>query len=246
MEMIVRERERGGPFLHFDDFLKRVAIHRREIEHLVLVGAFDEFGLRQPELLFQLDGSGAPKYADQTELSFAPSAVSEVEGALGNFTLTERCLNELRLLGFMLSGNILDILDLHPASKGAVPAREIRSHVGKRIKLFGWPITERSHRVARSDRLMLFITLEDKTECADIILWPDVLERFGDELVEPGPLEISGTVSEDWDTFSVEADFVRAVEWSPALIDFELASQRLANSFDEDFTYADVRRLGAA
>ena len=246
MEAVVGERERGGPFRGLEDFVRRVPIYRREIENLILVGAFDHFGFTQPELLFHLDGMDAAAADSQAQLPFSASSLPEFQRGLGDFTLSERCLNELRLLGYMLSGNILDILDLHPASRGTVPARAIHSHVGRRIKLFGRPIAERSHRVARSQRLMLFITLEDKSECADVILWPDVLERCGDELVEPGPLEVWGTVSEDWDTFSLEADSVRAVEWSPALVDFELASRRLENSFDEDFTYADVRRLGAA
>ena len=246
MEAVVGEREKGGPFRGLEDFVRRVPIYRREIEHLILVGAFDHFGFTQPELLFHLDGLDAAADDSQAPLPFSASSLPEFQRGLGDFTLSERCLNELRLLGYMLSGNILDILDLHPASRGTVPARAIRSHVGRRVKLFGRPIAERSHRVARSQRPMMFITLEDKSECADVILWPDVLERCGDELVEPGPLEVWGTVSEDWDTFSVEADSVRAVEWSPALVDFELASRRLENSFDEDFTYADVRRLGAA
>ena len=93
---------------------------------------------------------------------------------------------------------------------------------------------------------MLFITIEDISECADVILWPGVYERFADDLVERGPLEIWGTVTKDWDTFSLEADHVRAVEWSPGLIDFELAGARLARSFDEEYAYADVRRMGAA
>ncbi len=246
MEAVAGERERGGPFHGLEDFVRRVPIYRREIENLILVGAFDHFGFTQPELLFHLDGLDAAADDSQAQLPFSASPLPELQRGLGDFTLSERCLNELRLLGYMLSGNILDILDLHPASRGAVPARAIHSHVGRRIKLFGRPIAERSHRVARSQRPMLFITLEDKSECADVILWPDVLERCGDELVEPGPLEVWGTVSEDWDTFSLEADSVRAVEWSPALVDFELASRRLENSFGEDFTYADVRRLGAA
>ena len=119
-------------------------------------------------------------------------------------------------------------------------------NVGRRIKLFSWPITERVHRVRRDGRNMLFITLEDKSECADVILWPDVYERYADDLVERGPLEIRGTVSEEWGTYSVEAEFVRAVPWSPAIIDFELAARRLEKSYDDWRIYPDIRRAGAA
>ena len=47
-------------------------------------------------------------------------------------------------------------------------------------------------------------------------------------------------ISEEWDTCCVEADRVRAVEWSPNMMDLDLASQRLARSFEKEFTYGDV------
>ena len=249
VQAIVEERRDGGPFTALTHFLARVpGVNRAEVENLVLVGAFDGWGISQPRLLFQLDGIMGACRGDAPEL-FAPAALDGIIEDLPDaapHTLTERCLNEMRLLGFMLSGNILDILDLHPASRGAVPTRHIREHVGKRIKLFGWPVTERVHHVRSAGKNMLFITIEDISECADVILWPDVYERFADDLVDRGPLEIWGRVSEDWDTYSVEADFVRAVEWAPGLIDFELAGSRLARSYDEEYAYADIRRAGAA
>ena len=250
IQAVVQERGAGGPFAGLLDFLGRVpGVNRAEVENLVLVGAFDGWGVSQPQLLFQLDGllgvdrGGSRPPAAQL---FAAEELAEPLPATAPYTLTERCLSEMRLLGFMFSGNILDILDLHPACRGAVPTRHIRDHVGKRIKVFGWPVTERVHHVRGSGKNMLFITIEDISECADVILWPAVYERFADDLVVRGPLEIWGTVSEDWDTFSLEADYVRAVEWSPGLIDFELAGSRLARSFDKHYAYADVRRVGAA
>lgn len=159
---------------------------------------------------------------------------------LSDYTLAERCLNELHLLGFMLSGNILDILDLHPASRAAVPAREVSRYVGQRVKVFGSPVTERIHHVEHNGEAMMFLTLEDKTETVDVILWPDVYKRFADEVTTPGPLEIWGRVSEDWDTFSVEATSIRNVDWSPGQVDFAAASKRLEKSFTVDYSYADI------
>lgn len=246
---LVRERSDGGPFRSLPDFLQRVPkVNRAEGENLILVGGFAGWGASQPELLFQLDGligrrpRGIPQLFDGSALRTADESLPEAEP----HTLTERCLNEMRLLGFMLSGNILDILDLHPASRGAVPTRHISDHVGRRIKVFGWPVTERVHQVRSAGKNMLFITIEDMTECADVILWPDVYERFSDALVERRPLEIWGTVSEDWNTCSLEADYLQAVEWSPGLIDFELAGARLAGSFAPEYIYADIRAAGAA
>jgi DNA polymerase III alpha subunit len=245
-EAIVNER-RQRSFRNMFDFVNRVAIGKKEIESLILVGAFDGFGLSQPESLFLLDdifkklSPGTPSLFSHTDLF--PQA--KLHPGLSDYTLAQKCLNELHLLGFMVSGNILDILDLHPAHKDAVPAADIGLHKGKRIKMFGWPITNRLH-VVQSERPMLFVTMEDKTECVDVILWPDVYERYADIMAEPGPFEIWGRVSEDHGTFTLEAQTIRSVQWSPAMVDFEAASARLKNSYKAaDYVYADVKRTAA-
>jgi DNA polymerase III alpha subunit len=111
--------------------------------------------------------------------------------------------------------------------------------------MFGWPITNRVHVVAL-ERPMLFVTMENKTECVDVILWPDVYERYADVMAEPGPFEIWGRVSEDNGTFTLEAQTIRCVQWSPAMVDFEAASARLKNSYKAaDYVYADVKRSAA-
>ena len=93
---------------------------------------------------------------------------------------------------------------------------------------------------------MMFLTVEDKTGCVDVIFWPRDFERFADVLSEPGPYEIWGKVSEDWDTFSLAAHRIRAVSWSPSQVDFEQASKRLANSFKLNYTYEDIQPVAAA
>jgi DNA polymerase III alpha subunit len=146
----------------------------------------------------------------------------------------------------MLSGNILEILDMHPASKNAVPANRIPEHQGQRIKVFGWPVTKRVHHVEHSGQPMLFITLEDKTEAIDVILWPDIYDRFADIMTEPGPFEVWGIVSEEWGTYTVAADTIKAISWSPNLVDLDLASKRLQKSFSGFEKYADIEPTAAA
>ena len=246
----MEERARNGKFGGLADFIDRAPMNRKEIESLVLVGAFDGFGLTQPESLFLLDDMYSARRLDGPDL-FRDNGPAPLASAgrphpgLTDYTLAQRCFNEMRLLGFMLSGNILDILDLHPAAKGAVPARVVHRHKSRLIKVFGWMITNRIHMV-EARRPMMFITVEDKTECVDVILWPDVYEKYRDVLAEPGPFEIWGTVTEDWDAFTVEATRIAAVEWLPGVVDFERASRRLQQSFTKDYTYADIPKTIAA
>ena len=247
LERIVAERECGGRFCNLEDFVKRIPVGRQEIENLVLVGAFDGFGLTQPQSLFLLDDIHKKSPCDQPDLFCARGADADrfSHPGLTDYTLAQRCFNELRLLGFMLSGNILDILDLHPAAKEAVPICHVPEYNGRRIKVFGWMITNRIH-VVDAQRPMMFVTIEDKTECVDVILWPDVYERYSDVLADVGPFEIWGKVSEDWGAYTVEAVRIAAVTWSPGVVDFDRASKRLEKSFTQDYTYADIPKTAAA
>ncbi len=250
LEAIEAER-RSRPFRDLVDFTERLAdrVHKAHMERLILVGAFDRFGLSQPQSLWLLDDAFAASRGADTGDSgslFVGTGVMEQlsrrvpDGVLSDYNLAQRCLNELDLLGYMLSGDILEILDLHPASKGTVPMRAIAEHAGKKVKVFGRQVTERMHRVQRTGEPMMFLTLEDRTETIDVILWPDIYERYADIVLGDGPFEIVGKVEEDWGTFSLVAEQIRAVDWSPNVVDLELASKRLAASFGQGYEYADV------
>ena len=135
LERIVEERGLHGPYRNLVDFIGRVPVGRKDIENLILTGAFDGFGLTQPESLFLLDDVYKKARPDEPGLFGAgiPLARDFLHPGLSDYTLAQRCFNELRLLGFMLSGNILDILDLHPAAKGAVPMDNVKICTGMRI-----------------------------------------------------------------------------------------------------------------
>ncbi|MDD5674143.1 MAG: DNA polymerase III subunit alpha, partial [Chitinivibrionales bacterium] len=237
---LMAARERCGPFRNLADFVKRVPMQKKEIESLILVGALDGFGLTQPQSLFLLDD--IYKRCGGGELFAASGRPSADHGyaVIDDYSHAEKCFNELRLLGYMISGDILEILDLHPASRNAVAADQIHAFSGRRVKVFGRMITNRPHTV-EGGRSMLFVTLEDKTESLDVVVWPDIYQKYCDVLLEPGPFEIWGRVSEEWGAFTLEADRISAAGWSPAQVDFEKASQRLQRSFTKDYTYADLR-----
>jgi DNA polymerase III alpha subunit len=77
---------------------------------------------------------------------------------------------------------------------------------------------------------MKFLTLEDRSGYADIVFWPEIYQRCMSAMARPGPYEVWGKVQEEWGTFSIIADRIKGVRWSPNQVDFEIASRRLAES----------------
>jgi DNA polymerase III alpha subunit len=257
LKVLVQEREAGGAYRDLPDLLRRVPLHKREAENLILAGAMGGFGMTQPELLYQLDAAYGHARREQADLfgdAGGPAAggpISQGPGAeagegrraaglpaasegpgLREYSLMQKCLNELRMLGYVLSANLLDVVENHTLARGAVRAADLGKHVGRRVKILGIPVTDRLHPVADSGRYMKFLTLGDKTGYFDIIFWPDALEKWGDTLAGQAPfagnlLEVWGKVGEQSGTYSLEAERVRVAEWLPNQVDFELASRRL-------------------
>ena len=258
LKVLVQEREENGPFLDLIDLLQRVPLHKREAENLILAGGMGGFGLTQPELLYLLDAAYANILPAQADLfggeSGGPLMLLALPGpassatetgrrqagmpagftaaGLRDYSLMQKCMNELRMLGYVLSANLLDVVETHVLARNAVRATELRHHVGRRVKVLGVPVTDRLHPVAHSGEYMKFLTLGDNTGYLDIIFWPKALEKWGDTLAGQVPfsgnlLEVWGKVSEEHGTYSVEADTVRVAHWLPNQVNFEFASQRL-------------------
>jgi DNA-directed DNA polymerase III PolC len=271
LKVLVEEREANGPYADLPDLLRRVPLHRREAENLVLAGACGAFGLTQPQLLYQLDavhGTLEPGQADlfgagpsggAAPVSGAAAGGSPLDPpALAEYPLLQRCLNELRMLGYVLSANLMHVVRYHPEAKDAVRAEDLGRHVGRRVKVLGMSVTDRLHPVAarpgaggEGDRFMKFLTLGDNTGYVDAIFWPDVLERWNDTLAGQVPFSgnlvaVWGKVTEDWDTYALEADHVRVVEWLPNQMDFALASRGLREGLRSYPAYAaDAQDEGA-
>ena len=171
----LRGRERG-PFLSFEDFLRRVGPERDEAESLVNGGAFDSLGEDRISLRWKLAagvrtdelplfrGSAAPGGPPPPRFANAAGPAGEEE-ALGSFP------------GLPL-----------------IRAVEQGRWAGKEIQLIGLPVTSRLTRTAKDGRLMKFLTLEDSTGLFEVVLFPECYARCGRHLSAPGPFYVRGEV----------------------------------------------------
>jgi len=73
----------------------------------------------------------------------------------------------------------------------SVPCGSLPAHRGRRVSVRGWLAASRRVRTADA-RWMRFATLEDESGLAEVVLFPDVYERFGHLLASRGPFLVSG------------------------------------------------------
>ncbi|MCB9916087.1 MAG: DNA polymerase III subunit alpha [Planctomycetes bacterium] len=85
------------------------------------------------------------------------------------------------------------------------PCAELRRFEGGRITLLGWLAASR--RVHTSDgQWMRFLTLEDESGLAEVVLFPAVYQRDGARLVDFGPVRVTGTVQNQMGACTLEAE----------------------------------------
>src|SRR5690349_14624716 len=222
---IVRAREQAGPFRSLENFLRRVPVERDEIESLIKCGAFDELGgkihnethngarkMTRPEMLWQWNllqsaGKGAPPRSSRSsgimppekmETLFAetsapdPVAATLAEMQMPEYTLEQKLRYEREILEVCVSGHPLDFLPRN----GEAWSDELPGLLGKRVTLCGWAITHR-HVGTKNYRNMMFVTLEDQRGVYEVVLFPDVYDRYGGLVYETRTMRVTGRVEPD-------------------------------------------------
>jgi len=212
---ILRARGEGGAFPSLEDFLRRVPVERDEIESLIKCGAFDEMGyemngharkMTRPELLWQWNllqaaGKGAHAKASVSiaaEQAFLPVVFATEEKhaqtkmSVPQYTLEQKLRYEREILEVCVSGHPLDCLPRN----GEAWSDELAGLRGKRVTLCGWVVTYR-HVGTKNYRNMMFVTLEDQRGIYEVVLFPDVYDRYGGLVYETRTMRVTGRVEQD-------------------------------------------------
>jgi len=211
---VVEERERNGPYRSLSDIVRRApaGLTRNAFDHLVWVGACDEFGLTRRELLWQVGLWLGPKedrdpkrLRRQLEL---PLNHPHDTLRFGGVDASERLLAEYAVLGFAASGHPLSLLgDALPPN--AVKSGRLGEHEhGEMLEVVGLVVARQRPQTAKG---FVFILMEDETGMTNVIVHPDVYER--DRLAIRGEpyLWVKGKLAKDDGTVNVIAEAVRGL-----------------------------------
>src|SRR5882672_2899856 len=206
----VIERERRGPYVSVGDFARRAPpkLKRTAIEHLVWVGGCDGFGLTRRELLWQVGLWLPPEAAhgvDARGRRQLELALNHPHEGLrfGGLAAAERLLAEYTVLGFAASGHPLSLL------RGALPPGVVQSDALPRLKHGAW-VEVAGLVVARqrpeTAKGFIFVLLEDEAGMVNVIVRPDVYERYRTAVRSEPLLWVRGKLAKDDGTVNVLAE----------------------------------------
>jgi error-prone DNA polymerase len=213
---IVGERDRGGPYTSFDDFLHRLRgapVGPRAVRNLVMVGAFDALGRPRRELLWgwqeRWHGHGLRRSIDtQAELRLNGTApglpeidafdANQLEYRISDLStghhLIHFCRERLQQLGALESNRL-----------AAVPNN-------RKVRVAGLVITRQAPSTAKKIR---FFTLEDEFGQVNVTIKPDVYERYRQVANRQPILVIDGVMQRNDGVYSVLASHIEALRGVP-------------------------------
>lgn len=205
---VIRERE-AAPFQNFNDFCERMHgrdLNRRAMESLIKCGAFDRMNPNRRQLLAGYEAiSSSLDAVKQKNLdgqlgffdTMAGTAREEyVFPDVEDFPFMERLNLEKEVTGMYLSGHPLgEYADLIPKLGTAkISHVALEEYDNKQVDIL-CIVSARQSKATRSGDTMAFLTVEDTTGAMEVLVFPKILQRYGQLLTVGSVVVLSGRIS---------------------------------------------------
>ncbi|MCD8048971.1 MAG: DNA polymerase III subunit alpha [Clostridia bacterium] len=204
MEKIVEEREKGGEYKSFSDFASRMSgkeLNKRGVEGLIRVGAFDSIVPERNRLLAGYEtmlDSAASERKNNIEGQISLFAAVETKAAAQDYLPNAPALSkkaildmEMEYAGMYFSGHPLDdyrgvVDDTRYDRIGEIPSSsgEDGKYEDRGAVTVAGMITTRRDKLTKNNTMMSFVTIEDFTASAEMIIFPETLSKLDSILTE--------------------------------------------------------------
>lgn len=206
---VVREREARGPFDSVADVARRCPIRYADGVVLIRAGALDSLDFRRSRMMWEWkqarsDGASANDLFSSVRRAAPPAET------LAEPDREERLRREFEALGFLCSCHPLDLYGVATGRRDSVALSELHRHAGTTVRVRGMIVATRIHPTQKGD-LMKFITISDRTDMAEAVLFPAVYRRYGHLTAAHPVVELAATVEpfENGNGFTLNAQTVR-------------------------------------
>lgn len=214
IEALVKEREEGGKFASLSDFVARLGtreLNKRCVESLIAAGALDSLGgsrLQYTQILGGvLEGASEVKRRNiEGQLSLEdvmsagkPQRREDILPGCGEYPYKELLEMERSVLGLYLSGHPLQEYEGFIEENSSVSSMSFEDESpenrsikdGDDVRLAGI-ISKVQINYTRGGKPMAFFTLEDLLGSVEVVVFPNVYEKYIDRLVQNAVVAVSG------------------------------------------------------
>ena len=214
---------RGAGYDSVRDIWLRTGLAPAVLEKLAAADAFAGLGLSRREALWAVAGLNRAGDKDDLPLLRALSvAPTEPDAHLPPMPPGEAVMEDYRALSLSLKGHPLAFLRKSLAAKGIAPCSTLartRGPKGGRASVAGLVLMRQRPGTAKG---VIFMTIEDETGAANVIVWPKIFERQRAEVLGARLVAIHGEAQEEQGVVHLIARRVEDI--TPALRLIEKAS----------------------
>lgn len=190
-QRIVAARSRK-PFTSLEDFARETRLPKRALILLADADAFRSLGLDRREALWSVrrlpDDIPLPLFS----ATAAREQPDEIAQPLPEMPLPEQVVADYQTIRLSLKGHPMEFLRPKFAEEGLVACEAVaHSHDRQRVRCAGVVLVRQR---PGSSKGVVFMTLEDETGIANIVVWPKVMEKFRKEVMGARLIEVRGVI----------------------------------------------------
>ena len=204
---LLAARAAGGLYASMEDFVARVRPQPQELDSLARAGALDALpdGLTRPERLrwAALAAPDLRRRATEKEAQLFGEVELRRPPAAPEFPPLRQLELEEEALGYLVSAHPLALWQDRIRAAGVVPARDLAQHLGRRVRLVGWQVTQKPLRTAGGEPMM-FISFEDTTAIYETVMFPQAYRRLAPWTLTQGPYLIEGVPKDEHGALTVD------------------------------------------
>jgi error-prone DNA polymerase len=191
-------------FSSLDDLVNRTGLRRAELVTLADIGALNAFGYDRRSALWQAEQAIRPAGELFDESSPEPRAPIDDSSPLRPMTEAERIVADYAGTGLTVGRHPMALRRGELATRGVLRAIDLRTaRQGRRVRVAGMVITRQRPGTAKG---FVFLTLEDETGIANIIVRPDLFLRDRLVITDEPFLLVDGVLQNQDGVTSVRAE----------------------------------------
>jgi error-prone DNA polymerase len=227
MKLLVEKRERGYDSIR--DLWLRTGLPPSVLERLAEAGAFAALGLPRRDALWAVQGLNRAGDKDDLpllrDLAFAPL---EPDACLPPMPLGAEVVEDYRFLSLSLKAHPVSFLRARLTAKGVLPCMDLSTRPslnGARATVAGLVLIRQRPGSAKG---VVFLTIEDETGIANVIVWPKLLEKQRAEVIGARFMAVTGRIQNEEGVIHVVAQRIEDLSGDLRLLETARGAKREA------------------
>ncbi len=220
-EAIIAERTANGPYTDIENFVSRVHnkdLNKKSLEALIKCGALDSFGERNM-LLLNLENLLSFAHDKQKSTSMGQASLFGNDPiALPAFRLnattparnSEKLMWEKELLGLFVSAHPLHEYAPTMKLEKTVAIKDVKPNSTSQIKI-GGIVTKVQKIITKTGRPMMFAWVEDLTSKIEVVVFPNVYEKYPEMFKENAIVVTTGKINDRDGALKLLCDDVKSI-----------------------------------